>query len=647
MARGTLTQRLIDEHLVDGKAVAGEQIALRIDQALIHDGGGPSVLRELEILALDRIRTQVATAYVDHNLLQTANHHPDDHAYLRTAARRYGFWFSPAGNGISHPVHLESFGVPGTTLLGADSHTVGAGALGQLAFGAGGVDVALALGGFAYRLLYPRILGVELTGTLPPWSSAKDVILDMLRRLRVTGGLGRVIEYYGPGVTTLSVWDRQVIANMGAELGATATVFPADDAVGRFLQVQGRASDMRVLAADLDAEYDEYEAIDLSTVEPLIAQPHSPDNVVPVAAVAGQPIGQAYLGSSANPGYRDFAVVADIVAGRRTSPGVSFDVNPSTRRVLGYLASSGKLLSLIAAGARIHQAGCNGCVGMGQAPATDVISLRTTPRNFRGRTGTFDDHVYLASPETIAASALTGMITDPRTLGAPPPVDAPLAFVTTAYCFEEPLEAEESKRAIVVRGPNIKPLPRFDPLPDHLELPVLLKVGDDMSTEDIMPMQSDAAAWRSDTARFSEFVYSRYDPGYPGRTHAAPGGHAIVAGANYGQGSVREHAALCSRYLGLRVVIAASYARIYERNLVNFGVLPLRVVDSSVLDHLHVDDVVVFDQLRGGVRDVGRGGRVLASVPKTGVIFELTHNLAGHQVDAVLAGGVLELARNA
>lgn len=643
MARGTLAGRLIEEHLLAGTPEPGEAIALRIDQALIQDGGGPSVLQELELLGLDRVRTQVAAAYVDHNLLQTTSHHPDDQEFLRTAARRLGIWFSPAGNGISHPVHLESFGVPGTTLLGADSHTVAGGALGQLAIGAGGTDVALAMAGSPYRLDYPLVLGVELTGTLPPWTSAKDVILELLRRRGVTGGDGRVLEYFGPGLAALSVWDRHVIANMGAELGAAASIFPADNAVAAFLRAQGREQDMTPLLAESDAVYDEYEVVDLSAIEPLIACPYSPGNVVPVAEVAGRPIAQAYIGSSANPGYRDFAIVAQVVTGQRAAPGVSLDINPSTRRVLGYLSASGQLLSLIGAGARIHQAGCNGCIGMGQAPATGVISLRTTPRNFRGRTGTLDDCVYLASPETVAVSALTGVITDPRTWAdRPPEVDAPAAFRDTGYYLQAPLDPEESADAPVVRGPGIKPLPRFGSLPDHMELTVLLRVGDDESTEDIMPMQPETTVWRSDTARFSEFVYSRKDPGYAARARQATGGHAIVAGANYGQGSAREQAALCPRFLGLRVVVAASYARIYHRNLVNFGILPLRALSPADLNALDAGDVLVFDGLRAAVK---AGQPVTCAVAGSDLVVRLTHDLSAVQVDAVLAGGVLELAR--
>jgi aconitate hydratase len=647
MARGTLTGRIIEEHLAEGIPAPGQDIALRVDQGLIHDGGGPSVLRELELLNPGRVRTQVAVAYVDHNLLQTGEHHPDDHAFLRTAARRFGLWFSPAGNGISHPVHLESFGMPGTVLLGADSHTVGGGALGQLAIGAGGVDVALALAGAPYRMTYPRVLGVELTGALPPWTSAKDVILELLRRRGVTGGSGRVLEYYGSGLDGLTVWDRHVIANMGAELGATASVFPADDMVAGFLLAQGREHDMRVLAPDADAVYDEHEVIDLSAIEPLIACPHSPGNVVPVAQVAGRPIAQAYVGSSANPGYRDFAVVAQIMVGQRAAPGVSLDVNPATRRVLGYLSASGQLLSLVGAGARIHQAGCNGCVGMGQAPATGVNSIRTTPRNFRGRTGTLDDQVYLASPETVATSALTGVITDPRTwAAAPPAVAAPAAFGPTQYYLEAPLAEHELADAPVIRGPNIKPLPRFKALPERLELPVLLTAPDDMSTEDIMPMQPEHTVWRSDTERFSQFVYSRLDPGYAERARATAPGHAIVAGRNYGQGSVREHAALCSRFLGLRVVVAASFARIYQRNLANFGVLPLRLADPSVIGALALGDVLVFESLRRSVAEGSSGRPITCRVAGSGLTFELVHDLLPYQVEAVLAGGVLEVARH-
>lgn len=635
----SLTRKLIDRHLIDGEW--GGELALRIAQTLLHDGTGPTILQELEVLGLDRIRTECSVAYVDHNLIQVDHKSSDDHAYLRTAGQRIGMWFSPAGNGISHPVHLERFARPGATLLGADSHTVGMGALGMLAIGAGGLDVALAMAGEPYQIRTPEIWAVELVGTLPDWVSAKDVILELLRRHGVTGGLGRIIEYHGSGLAGLDVWDRHVIANMGAELGATASVFPSDDAVADFLHWQGRSGDFERLTADPGAQYDHRERIDLSALGPLVALPHSPGNVVSVEDVAGHEIGQAYLGSSANPGYRDFSVVASIVAGRRAAAGVSFDVNPSTRRILAHLSREGQLLDLIQSGARIHQAGCNGCVGIGQAPATGVSSLRTTTRNFKGRTGTLDDRVYLASPETIAASALTGRITDPRTLDLEPPrYVQPPSFEADVYVFDPPPPPGTSVE--VVRGPNITRLPRFTPLPDMLEVPVLLRLKDDISTDEIMPAQQDQLPWRSNIDKFSDFVFDRLDPTYSARARAATGGHAIVARSNYGQGSAREHAALSPRYLGLRVVLAVSFARIHLRNLANFGVLPLELVEPHDYNDIQNGNLLRIDDIRTALT---AGKEITVVNLTTGRDYPARHPLTARQVELVLGGGVLEVVR--
>lgn len=457
-----VAQKLLDSHLVEGRLISGKEIGIRIDQTLCQDATGTMVMLELEAMGLDLARTELSVQYIDHNLIQEDNKNPDDHLFLYSACRRFGLWFSRPGNGVSHPVHQERFGKPGKTLLGSDSHTPAAGAIGMLAIGAGGLEVALAIAGEPFHLRMPEIWGVELTGRLPEWVSAKDIILEMLRRHGVAGGMGRIIEYHGPGLACLSAMDRHVIANMGAELGATSTVFPSDEEVKRFLRSQGREADWTEITADSGARYDRQETIDLSALEPLIAMPSSPANVVSVREVAGQEIYQAYVGSSANPSYRDFAMAAEIVRGRRVRDNVSFDVNPTSRQILENLVRDGRLLSLIRAGARIHQAGCNGCIGMGQAPATGKLSLRTVPRNFPGRSGTSDDQVALVSPETAAASALTGVITDPRTLGFPYPlVHEPEQPLLHTDMLLKPLEPAEARQVKIVKGPNIEALPEF------------------------------------------------------------------------------------------------------------------------------------------------------------------------------------------
>jgi aconitate hydratase len=604
-----VAQKLIQSHLVEGEMVPGHELGLRIDQTLTQDATGTLVMLELEAMQLDRVQTELSVQYVDHNLVQEDHKNQDDHLFLYSACQRFGIWYSRPGNGVSHPLHQERFGKPGKTLLGSDSHTPAAGSIGMLAIGAGGLEVAMAMAGYPFHLPTPKIWGVKLVGKLPPWVSAKDVILEMLRRHGVDGATGTILEYYGPGLHTLSAMDRHVIANMGAELGATTTVFPSDDEVRRFLKSQNREADWSPLIADADAGYDLADEIDLSRLEPLIAMPSSPGNVVPVRDVAGQEIVQSYVGSSANPGYRDFAIAAEMVKGKRIHPRVSLDVNPTSRQILENLVRDGHLLSLIHAGARLHQAGCNGCIGMGQAPATHKLSLRTVPRNFPGRSGTREDKVCLVSPETAAASALTGVITDPRTLGASyPELSDPQQPILNTDLFVAPLAPEESRRIKLEKGPNILSLPDFDAMPTELELPVMLKVGDDISTDEIMPAGSRVLPYRSNIPKISEFVFDMFDPGYGQRIREAGGNddghtsvqHAIVAGKNYGQGSSREHAALAPRYLGLRVVLARSIARIHWQNLVNFGILPLVFVDGNDYEQIAQGDrlrVTALDQL--------------------------------------------------
>jgi len=644
-----VSQKLIQNHLLEGEMIPGEMIGIRIDQSLTQDATGTLVMLELEAMGLRRARTEVSVQYVDHNLVQADHKNADDHLFLQSACQRWGIWFSRPGNGVSHPVHMQHFGKPGKTLLGSDSHTPAAGSLGMLAIGAGGLDVAMAIAGHPFYLTMPKIWGVKLTGKLPEWVSAKDIILEMLRRHTVEGGLGHIIEYYGPGLKELSAMDRHVIANMGTELGATSTVFPSDNEVRTFLREHDRGDDWVELVADADAGYDRYEEIDLSTLEPLIAKPSSPDAVVPVRELAGMPIYQSYIGSSANPGYRDFAIVAQMVKERKVPDHVSFDINPTSRMLLEELIEEGEMNHLIRAGARLHQAGCNGCIGMGQAPASGKISLRTVPRNFPGRSGTIEDQVYLCSPETAAASALTGVITDPRELGIPyPKVKIPRKHILNKKMFLPPLPEEEARQVDLVKGPNIQMLPSMDVLPNRLEMPILLKVGDNISTDEIMPAGSRVLPYRSNIPKISEFVFENIDPSYDRRAleRTPPGSHCIIAGENYGQGSSREHAAIAPRYLGLRMVIAKGFARIHRMNLVNFGILPVIFDDLSLYDRLKLNDVVVLEdareQLAGSVKD----RTLVLSVPRKKLTFTVHHNLFPRMIEVVLAGGLTNWTRD-
>ncbi|WP_163513226.1 aconitate hydratase [Fodinicola acaciae] len=635
--------KLLASHLVSGSPVPGEEIALSVDQTLTQDATGTVVMQELEALGLDRGRAELSVQYVDHNLLQADEKNAEDHLFLRSACRRYGLWFSKPGNGVSHPVHMQRFGVPGKTLAGSDSHTCAAGSLGMLAIGVGGLEVAMAIAGEPLYLRMPRIWGIRLTGELPPWSSAKDVILEMLRRHGVTSGLNRIVEYHGPGLATLTAMDRHVIANMGAELGATTTVFPADDAVRDFLRMEGRENDYVPVLADPDAEYDLTDEIDLSTVEPLIAKPSSPGNVVPVREVAGEPVSQVVVGSSANPGLRDFAMAAAMVRGRQADDAVSFDINPTSREILSDLTRMGATFDLIAAGARIHQSGCLGCIGVGQAPAVGRNSLRTFPRNFPGRSGTKEDSVWLCSPETATAAALTGVITDPRELGISfPRLDLPERATVNTAMLVRPLEPERAASEELVKGPNISSLPDFPPLPDRIEAPVLLKVGDDISTDEISPAGARALPFRSNIPRLADFTFTQIDDTYPERARelADSTGHIVVGGDNYGQGSSREHAAITPRHLGLHAVIAKSFARIHWQNLANFGILALEFTDPDDYDRIEQQDMLVLENLAGSLAGEPQLDVVNTSKNQT---YRLRHRLSPRQLEAVLAGGRIPL----
>ncbi|PXY32914.1 aconitate hydratase [Prauserella coralliicola] len=640
----TVAQQLIADHLVSGDMVPGEEIGLRIDQTLTQDATGTLVMQELEALGLDRVRTEVSVQYVDHNLLQADEKNAEDHAFLRSACRKYGLWFSKPGNGVSHPTHMQRFGAPGKSMVGSDSHTCAAGSLGMLAMGVGGLEAAMAIAGEPVYLRMPEIWGVRLTGELPPWVSAKDVVLEMLRRHGVKGGLNRIIEYHGPGVATLSAMDRHVIANMGAELGATTTVFPSDDAVRAFLRAEGREGDFTELVADPDADYDITDEIELSTLEPLIARPSSPDNVVPVSQVAGTEVGQVVIGSSANPGLRDFAIAAHLVRGRQTDDAVSFDVNPSSREIFADLTKRGDTFDLISAGARIHQAGCLGCIGMGQAPAVGHNSLRTFPRNFPGRSGTREDAVWLCSPETAAASALTGVITDPRDLAGElglewPDLRLPEHASVNTDMLVPPLPPEQAAREELVKGPNISALPDFPPLPDSIEAPVLLKVGDNVSTDEISPAGARALPFRSNVPKLAEFTFTQIDETYPERARRTDG-HVVVGGDNYGQGSSREHAAITPRHLGLKAVIAKSFARIHWQNLANFGILALEFRDPADYDRVEQGDTLVLADLR---EQLPGGPELSVRNATKGENYALRHRLSERQVEAVLAGGRIPL----
>nr|WP_289039494.1 aconitate hydratase [uncultured Allobacillus sp.] len=637
-----VTQKLIQNHLTSGEMVPGKEIGLKIDQTLTQDATGTMVMLELEAMGLDQAKTEASAQYVDHNLIQDDYRNPDDHLFLRSAANRFGLYYSRPGNGVSHPVHMQRLSRPGRTMLGSDSHTCANGCMGMLAMGAGGIDVAMAIAGEPYYINMPQVWGVRLTGELPDWVSAKDVILEMLRRHDVKGGVGKVIEYYGPGLKNLSAMDRHVIANMGAELGATTTVFPSDEEVKRFMKTQGREDEWQELVADEDATYDIDEEINLSELEPLIALPSSPGNVVPVTEVEGEPIYQAYIGSSANPGYRDFAMAAEIVKGKSVAEGLSFDINPSSRQMLTNLVDNGHIASLLSAGGRLHQAGCNGCIGMGQAPATGRNSLRTTPRNFPGRSGTKEDSVFLVSPETAAASALTGKITDPRTLDMDyPQIEEPenKNLKQEQSLLEAPSESKQDPVELE-KGPNISSIPEIEPIKNEFEVPILLKMGDNISTDEILAGGSRVLPYRSNLQQIATFSFEIVDESYYDRAMEIKdqGGHAIVGGFNYGQGSSREHAALAPRFLGLQAALVKDFARIHLQNLINFGILPVTFKNEEDYDKLEEGDILQFENVRETIR---KQKDFNVKVKGKDLTIPVSHALTERHMDILLEGGVI------
>jgi aconitate hydratase len=638
-----VTQKLIKSHLIEGEMTPGSEIGIKIDQTLTQDATGTLVMLELEAMKLDHAKTDVSCQYVDHNLLQTDNKNPDDHVFLKSATERFGLWYSRPGNGVSHPVHTEHFAVPGKTLAGSDSHTPASGALGMFAIGAGGLDVAFAIAGEPMFLKMPKVLGVKLTGKLPDWVSAKDVVLEMLRRYDVKGARNYVIEYYGPGLDELSAMDRHVIANMGTEMGATTTLFPSDGEVKRFMEQNGRGEEWIELTADEGAQYDKHEELDLSTVEPMIALPSSPGNVVPVREVEGREVYQSYIGSSANPGYRDFWIASEIVKNRRIHENVSFDINPTSRQIIENMVKHGVMLHLIQSGARIHQAGCNGCIGMGQAPASGQNSLRTVPRNFPDRSGTKEDSVFLVSPETAAASALTGVITDPRDLEEKFGISYPKYSDPDNYIInKEMLQAppKDGSETELKKGSNISTLPDFSETNDF-ESPVLLKMGDDISTDEILKAGAEVLPFRSNIPEISKFSFTVVDESFYERAkeaHEEYGGHVVVAGENYAQGSSREHAAIAPRYLGQQAVIAKSYARIGWQNLVNFGIVPLEFMNDEDYNEIEKGDILRVESLRDQLKS-GETVEVI-NVSKNDT-FTTKHTLSGRQLQALLDGGII------
>lgn len=633
----SVTEKIISRHIVEGQMSPGSEIAIRMDQTLTQDATGTMACLEFEAIGIPRVRAGLCVSYVDHNLLQSDFRNADDHRFLRSIAARFGIYFSRPGNGICHQVHLERFSAPGKTLIGSDSHTPTAGGASMLAIGAGGLDVAMAMAGQSFYLRMPHVTGVYLKGALRPWVSARDVILELLRRLTVKGGVGRVMEYFGPGLSTLTVPDRATIANLGTELGATSSVFPSDEQTRAFLEAQGRTHVWEEIEPDHDADYGEVIEIDLSGLEPMIACPSSPDNVVPVREVAGRPVSQVLIGSCANSSYRDLAVAASVLEGEKIHQDVSFEINPGSLQVLENADLNGVLLSLVRAGSRIHQSGCLGCIGMGQAPATGAISLRTFTRNFSGRSGTKNDQVYLCSPETAAASAVRGVITDPRDLG--PAVRrthlAPKRFEINDSGIIPP--PDDGGGIEVIRGPNIKPLPEFDPLPDDLRVQVLLKLGDNITTDHIMPAGSKILPLRSNIPAISEYVFSSIDPEFPARARGAGSG-AIVGGVNYGQGSSREHAALAPRYLGVRAKIVKSFARIHKANLINFGIVPLVFIDPLDYEAIGPGDVLVVSGLR---RALLGGLDVIEAKAGDGLTIALGLELSERDRFILAAGGLL------
>ncbi|GAB4268082.1 aconitate hydratase [Thermincola ferriacetica] len=632
-----IAQKIIKAHLVSGQMEPGKEIAIKIDQTLTQDATGTMAYLQFEAMGVPRVKTRLSVSYVDHNTLQTGFENADDHRFLQTVAAKHGIYFSRPGNGICHQVHLERFGVPGQTLLGSDSHTPTGGGIGMLAIGAGGLDVAVAMGGGPFYLNMPKVLNIKLTGHLQPWVSAKDIILEILRILSVKGGVGKVIEYGGPGVATLSVPERATITNMGAELGATTSIFPSDEVTRLFLKAQGREQDWQEIKADEDAVYDEYLEINLSELEPMVAQPHSPDRVAKVKEVGPIAVNQVAIGSCTNSSFTDMMKVAGILKGKKVHPDVSLVISPGSKQVFEMLARNGALADIISAGARILESACGPCIGMGQSPCSGGISLRTFNRNFEGRSGTADAQIYLVSPEVAAASAIKGVLTDPRDLGAPIEIAQPEKFLIDDSMVLPP--AEDPSTVEVVRGPNIKPLPINRELPEKVECSVLLKVGDNITTDHIMPAGAKILPLRSNIPAISQYVFSAIDPTFAERALAAGGGF-IVGGHNYGQGSSREHAALAPMYLGVKAVLAKSFARIHRANLINFGIVPLTFINEADYDAIGQGDKLAIDFSK-----MAEASKVTVTNLANGKEITMEHGLSPRQVDIIKAGGLLNYTK--
>jgi aconitate hydratase len=637
----TLAQKLIRSHLLSGDMTPGSEIGLRIDQTLTQDATGTMAYLEFEAMGVPRVKTELSVAYIDHNTLQTGFENADDHRYIQSVCKKHGLYFSRPGNGICHQVHLERFGIPGKTLIGSDSHTPTGGGIGMLAFGAGGLDVAVAMGGGPYYITVPKIVFVNLKGRLQPWVAAKDIILEVLRIMSVKGGVGKIIEYGGEGVKSLSVPERATITNMGAELGASTSVFPSDEITREFMRAQGRESDWAALSPDPDAVYDEVIEIDLSTLRPLAACPHSPDNVKAVEEIGEIKVDQCCIGSCTNSSLFDMLKVAAILKGKTVHPDVSLSIAPGSKQVYNMLAENGALADLIAAGARILECACGPCIGMGQSPNSGGVSLRTFNRNFEGRSGTADAKVYLVSPETAAASALTGVFTDPRTLGDLPEIKMPDSFLISDNMIIPPAPESEADQVEILRGPNIKPFPATSALPEEIAAKVLLKVGDNITTDHIMPAGAKILPLRSNIPAISEYCFVRCDEEFPARCKAEGKG-IIIGGANYGQGSSREHAALAPLYLGIKAVIVKSFARIHVANLINAGILPLTFADESDYDRVSMWDSLTLPEVRSRLE---KGEQIILKNNTTGETLPLGARFSQRQTEILLAGGLLNYTR--
>ena len=637
----TIAQKIIKEHIVDGTMSVGSDIGLRIDQTLTQDATGTMAYLEFEAIGVPRVKTEKSVAYIDHNTLQTGFENADDHRFIQSVCKRHGIYFSRPGNGICHQVHLERFGKPGKTLIGSDSHTPTGGGIGMLAIGAGGLDVAVAMGGGAYYITMPKMVKVELTGKLRPWVSAKDIILKVLEIMSVKGGVGKIVEYAGEGVKTLSVPERATITNMGAELGATTSIFPSDEITREFLKAQGREEDYTELKSDDDAEYDEIIKINLDELKPLAACPHSPDNIKSIEELSGKKIDQVCIGSCTNSSYRDMMKVAAILKGKTVADGVSLAIAPGSKQVLNMLALNGALGDMIAAGARILESACGPCIGMGQSPNSGGISLRTFNRNFEGRSGTADGQIYLVSPETAAASALTGVFTDPTTLGADVVIEMPEKFLINDNMVIEPASVDEMDSVEVLRGPNIKPYPKTSPLSDSIEASCSLKVGDNITTDHIMPAGAKILPLRSNIPKISEHCFTVCDKDFPNRAKTL-GSSVVVGGENYGQGSSREHAALAPLYLGVKAVLVKSFARIHRANLINAGIIPLTFKNADDYDKIKLGDQLELPNVKA---EIATGENITLVNKTNGETIETVCELTDRTRDILIAGGLLDYTK--